>query len=205
MPTSFTSTGTPADSGAPYTAFTELEAVNVMLEVIGEAPVTVISSAVPESVIAQNLLNRTSREVQSPGFSFNTDTDYTIALDVDNKVPIPENVLHVDGYYTTNDYVQRGAFLYDRYTRLYTFTTAPKLKVVWFLPFTDLPSHARELITIIAARRFQKRMLGSNSIDKFTEEDESRSRALFMTVEMDSEDNNMLQGPNQWRIGLNRR
>ena len=184
---------------------TELAAVNIMLEVVGEQPVSAISSSVPESEVAQSILHATSREIQGAGLSFNTDKKYLMSLDDDDKCPVATNILHIDGTYRSDQYVQRGLFLYDRYNQSLTFDSAPYCDVVWFLPWTDLPSYARELITIVAARRYQKRVLGSDTLDGFTQEDEARARALFVRMELDTEDNNILQGPAQSRIWLNRR
>lgn len=184
---------------------TELDAVNIILEVSGDQPVNAIDPSVPDSEIAQLILHNASRELQIAGWSFNKDIEFEMALDGNSKVPIADNILDIDGFYRTDRFVQRGAFLYDVSNQTFVFTSAPSCNVVWFQPFDELPAHARNLITIIAARRYQKRTVGSELLDGFTAEDELRARALFTTKEMDTEDNNMLQGPSQHRIWRNRR
>lgn len=183
---------------------TELDAVNVMLELMGESPADAISEDMPETEIAQSILHRTSREVQSEGWSFNKDEKYTWTRENDDTVLLTNDVLYVDGYYPWQDYVQRGTALYDRYNQSYTFDTDPVLNVVWFMDFTDLPSYAREYITIMAARRFLKRVLGSEGLDNLSQEDEARARTLFISREMATSDANLLNGPDQWRMRLNR-
>ena len=55
-------------------SMTELEAVNILLTTIGEAPVnTLTGNQVTDVSIANQVLNEVSREVQSQGWHFNTE------------------------------------------------------------------------------------------------------------------------------------
>ena len=55
------------------TPTTELEAVNIMLSVIGEAPVNTITGTNSVDVsVAKNVLDETSMSVQGMGWNFNT-------------------------------------------------------------------------------------------------------------------------------------
>ena len=60
---------------------TELEAVNIMLSSIGEAPVNSLSSGLVDAELAQTTLHNVSREVQAAGWSFNTEYNRSYALD----------------------------------------------------------------------------------------------------------------------------
>ena len=71
-----------------YAPISELEAVNLMLEVIGEQPVNSIESGVSLANQAQRLLHETSREVQTIGLNCNTESEYQLSLDGDSKVPV---------------------------------------------------------------------------------------------------------------------
>ena len=56
------------------TSMTELEAVNVLLTTIGEAPVnTLTGNQVTDVTIANQVLTEVSREVQAQGWHFNTE------------------------------------------------------------------------------------------------------------------------------------
>jgi hypothetical protein len=61
---------------------TELEAVNLMLAAIGEAPVEALDSAAADIEMALNLLGENTREVQSWGWRFNTEFELAIAPEV---------------------------------------------------------------------------------------------------------------------------
>ena len=75
------------------TPTTELQAVNTMLSVIGEAPVNSITGTTTVDVsVAKNILDETSMSIQSQGWNFNTNYEYkSLSLDSDNKIPLPSN------------------------------------------------------------------------------------------------------------------
>ena len=79
------------------TATTELEAVNIMLAAIGEAPINSLTGTVPVDVrLAQSTLNEVNKEVQSEGWSFNTEINVELTRDGDDQVALASNVLRVD-------------------------------------------------------------------------------------------------------------
>jgi hypothetical protein len=66
------------------TVTSKLEAVNVMLTSIGESPVNTITSSTTTDVsIAIQILDNVSREVQSVGWHFNSDTNYKLTKNTD--------------------------------------------------------------------------------------------------------------------------
>ena len=62
------------------TPTTELEAVNIMLSTIGEAPVNNLDSGLVDAETAETILKNVSRDVQSHGWNFNSEPDYTLRL-----------------------------------------------------------------------------------------------------------------------------
>jgi len=178
-----------------YAPTTELEAVNVMLSVIGEAPVSSLNlSGFSDVAIAQSILLETSREVQSEQWSCNTEENYELVPNTDGHITIPSNVLKLD---TSWDYeykykiVQRGPRAYDKIKHTYVFTEPVKFDITWFLPFTDLTETLRRYITVAAARKFQKRFYGSDTIDGFTQEDEFKAKANALSSDGYEADYNM--------------
>jgi len=70
----------------------ELQAINTILSIIGEAPVSSITTNIGSDVsIAKQILDESSVSVQSKGWNFNTEESYSLALDSNNKVPVPSN------------------------------------------------------------------------------------------------------------------
>jgi len=176
----------------PLTPTTELEAVNVMLTSIGEQPVNTLDTpGISVVSIARAILHQTSRQVQERGLRCNTETDFPLPVDEHGNVRVPANTLKVDPTDPTKDYVLRGDRLYDRRNRTYTFTEPVRVDLVLFLPFEQLPQAAREYITIRAARIFQTRVLGSETLHAFTLEDERQAFHSLIAAEVETGDYNV--------------
>ncbi len=181
-----------------YAPTTELEAVNVMLGVIGEAPVSSLDiSGFSDVAIASQILHETSREIQSEQWECNTEYEYEFTPDNDGYIAVPSNLLRAD-LSTNNTYrnvepVIRGSRFYDKYNHTYIFSDSLDFDVVWFLPFTDLPETLRRYITVAAARKFQKRFYNSETIDGFTKEDEFIARSNALSDDTSVADYNMTQ------------
>jgi hypothetical protein len=164
---------------------TELEAVNVMLGTIGEQPVNSLDiSTISEVSIASGMLYEVSREVQTRGWSFNEETEYPLALS-GGEIPLPINCLKVVVTGESDWIIRRGSRLYNRTEHTYTFTAGVDSTIVFFLPFTELPQAMRNYITLRTARKFQVRILGSDSIEKFTEVDENQAWLTLCAEEVD--------------------
>ncbi|WVK03106.1 hypothetical protein AB8807_16220 [Xanthomonas campestris pv. olitorii] len=162
---------------------TELEAVNEMLAVIGEQPVSALEAVGNTDVaIAIRTLRGVSREVQTAAWWFNTDESYTFVLNADNRVPLPNLILSIRPLGRGSARItHRNGFLYDltNATEVFAADAAPSARVVWFMDFELLPETVRRYIAIRAARIFQKNVLGSESLNGFTEDHEGAALALL--------------------------
>ena len=179
-------------------ATTELESINIMLAAIGEAPVNSLTGTLPVDVkLAQSTLNETSKEVQSEGWSFNTEIDVTLTRDGSNNVNLSTDVLRVDPnihQHTSIDAIQRGLKLYDRLNNKYEFTEDLICTVVYFRSFAEIPEPARYYITIKAARVFVDRLVSDDGLRTYTQQDEVRARAILMETDLSNADHNLLRG-----------
>ncbi|QBE66838.1 phage tail protein [Pseudoduganella lutea] len=186
------------------TPTSELDAVNLMLQVIGESPISSLSGPpVVDAVIAQQVLAETLREVQSQGWHFNTEKEYPLVPSFEtNEISVPLNTLRVDtiGPDQGIDVVHRGTRLYDRKKHTYEFSRTLKVDLVVLLPFEELPQAARHYITVKAARKFQARAVGSDTLYQFTQADEVEARRIFKKAEGATADHNFLTGTTVTRI-----
>jgi len=183
---------------------TELEAINTILSTIGEAPLNTLTGSLPvDGTIAKNVLSEVAREVQSQGWHFNTHINVTLARDTDNKVPIATNVVRVEldprkyskGQY---DIVQRDSFLYNLAENKDTFDiNFEKVKIVYLLPFNEIPEQAKRYITIRSARIFHDRTLGANTLHKFSVEDEAKALTILKQAESLTGDYSIFDTPEQ--------
>jgi hypothetical protein len=193
--------------GLSLVLLSELDAVNAMLELVGETPVSSLpATGVTEAYIARTILHRTSREVQSDGLDFNTDRRYQMTRDVSNEIEIAANVLNVDAFYHNEKYVARydtsdsTMKLYDQLNFTFTLTLDPLVDITWFYAWEGLPPHVRDLVYVVAGRKFQARFQSSETIHGLTAEDEVRARAEFLSHELRSKDESILTSPGAWRV-----
>lgn len=186
------------------TPTSELDAVNTILGVIGEAPVNSLEIAGLASVdVARQMLHDVSREIQSQDWEFNSENDYQLPLTLEGFILTPPNILKID---LINDFVgrylpvQRGDRMYDRKNHTYVFPEPLKFDVVFFLAFSELPEQLRRYVTIRAARVFQRRFLASDTINAFTEEEEQRARAEALAADASTADYNMAENYDVFRV-----
>ena len=179
-------------------ATTELEAINIMLAAIGEAPVNSLIGTLPVDVkLAQSTLTEFNKEIQSEGWSFNTEIDVTLTRDGSNHVALSTDVLRVDPnihQHPTIDAIQRGLKLYDRLNNKYEFDEDLICTLVYFRTFNEIPDPARRYITIKAARVFVDRLVSDDGLRSYTEQDEIRARAILMETDLANGDHNLLRG-----------
>ena len=179
-------------------ATTELECINIMLAAIGEAPVNSLTGTVPVDVrLAQSTLTEVNKQVQSEGWSFNTEIDVTLTRNASNNIVLGTDVLRVDAQthdHPSIDPIQRGLKLYDRKNNTFIFDEDLKCTVVYFRSFDELPEQARSYMTIKAARIFVDRFVSDQSLRTYTQEDEIRARSVLMETDLSNADHNMLIG-----------
>ena len=191
------------------TPTTELQAVNTMLSVIGEAPVNSITGTTTVDVsVAKNILDETSMSVQSQGWNFNTNYEYkSLSLDSNNKIPLPSNCVKVDANKSIRhlNITIRNGFLYDMEKDTDVFTSVPKsVDIVLVQQFEHLPEYARRYITVKAARRFAARFIGDSQLTQLTAQDENEALVNFTQSEAQEADTNILNGDSNTFSIINR-
>lgn len=184
---------------------TFLEAVNICLATIGEAPVSVLSDSgineTTDSAHAQRTLSEVSQSVQSEGWSWNTDRSYVVMPNADNTFSLPDTTLiaHLSPTdYSDNRFAVRGLRIWD--TSNHTFTITDQTdgivvdRLVSFLEWEWMPHSAQHYVSIRSARVMADRYVNSNAIYAYTANDEDAARATMLRQETESGRYNMLWG-----------
>jgi len=180
-------------------SMTVLEAVNVLLTTIGEAPVnTLTGNQVTDVTIANQVLTEVSREVQAQGWHFNTEDKVVLSRNEFNFIVIPADVARID----TPDYntVIRGDKLFNLDTRSYEFTATVEASIVYYQDFLELPDVVKKYITTRAARIFSDRMLNSETIHRMVSRDEQKALIDLKDFEGDTADFNMMDSYSVSRV-----
>lgn len=174
----------------------ELEAVNTILELSGESPVQSLAlSGLLVLDRAKAKLDETVRLVLAPGWTFNTNTDVTLARNISNEIPVATSWLKVDPNPEFMSYKVsvRGNKLWNGKTNAWTFDRDLKGTVVDLLAWDSLPQAARHYIMVSAARAYQRSGFGSSEINGFTQEDEQKALLALNEFEADTGNFNMLR------------
>ena len=174
----------------------ELDAVNSVLANIGQSPVNDLTENSVDIGLAVRHLSSVSRELQMRGWSFNTDSEYVLSPNPDNKIDITDDMLAVDldkVNYPEFDVVIRGSFLYNRYNRSYTFTADLKADITWLLAWQDLPPHAQNYIVVTSGIRLADDTEAGAASHKFGQEDQLHAWNAFKSQEIDTNDANLVR------------
>lgn len=185
---------------------TELDAINRMLAVIGEAPIDSLSSIqineITDSALARRTLAEVNRDVQSEGWSWNTDESVEIGATAQDEFVLPSDTLQAQfspAQYSDCQYVQRGLKIWDRQKQTYAFAddVGGQLyisQLIRQLDWDQLPHQAQEYISIRAARIYSDRFTNSTVIFSYTSGDETYARGMLIRSEQNNLNNNLLWG-----------
>ena len=179
------------------TLTTELEAINKVLQMTGEAPVNSLVGQVGIAKQAQDSLNAAMREVQSEGWTFNTDYEKTLPRNTSNEIEVSGTTtrVYVDPYlYPEYDVIIRNGKLYDRKTHSFTFTEDLKVDITTILDWLELPEYARRYIMVRAGRQLQEAVVGSEDYAKINLTAELEARSHFLEEETTRDEHSMLRG-----------
>ena len=179
----------------PLTVATDqLTAVNKILSMIGQAPVsqaTLDSDPQPPDVAAiVSLIDEFDLAVQEQGWGWNEETA-TLAPESDSTILVPEDTINVhrdkEKEVNTNPMV-RGSILFDRKNRTTLFSNPVKVILVKRLTFTDLPEAVRKYIIIRAGRAFVSSFDNSEIIWQYSKDQENEARDRLTEDTIDSND-----------------
>ena len=151
----------------------------------------------PDVAIAYNTLTEVSREVQSEGWSFNRERNYT-QLQPDattKKIKIPNNAIQVD---LSQDYhinlgrnaVNRGGYLYDTigHTDVWDTNETIYLDMVWEWQYEYIPQPIQAYIVARAAAVFCSRTIGDPNQYQMLQQKEAYARAMALEYECNQND-----------------
>lgn len=176
---------------------TKLDAVNSILAVIGEMPVTTLEGTLnADAVLASRMLDDVVRDVLVEGWYFNTDHNMELTPDVNGNVELADTVINVDvdpRYSIDVDVVQRGKKLYDKKNHTYTFTKPLKgVSMTYHIDFDELPASAKQYALGLAKVKYQSNVLGDATLHQMLLQDLQKVRTAFVAEDIRQSDRNLL-------------
>jgi ribosomal protein L21E len=196
---------------------TLLEAVNVCLAVIGEAPInTLENEQVGEAAQAERTLLEYHKEGQTRGWGWNRERGVKFYPDpTTREVLIPPSVVkwapsRLDW---NNRFQARGGRVYDNEGRSYAipaYVASIEADIVSLLPWNDCPEVFNRWATIRAARVFSNRAVGNTTTYQLTQAEEDQAWADLLRIDTEQSQPNAVTGDEAWVtfrpvMGLGRR
>lgn len=178
---------------------TALDAVNMLLDAIGEDRVNSLDTGYTEASQALKVLNNTSRSMQTKGWWFNRDLNLTLHPDKNGEVPLPLNILSVS-FPPNSKYVQRGLKVYDRTDHTFIIKADLKCDIMVLIDFEDLPASAQEYVVTHATKKFQTQVLGSQTLSAFEQADEQNAWVILLEDEALNSQYNVFNNPDIQRM-----
>lgn len=196
--------------------WTKLQAVNRILDSIGEDPVNDLDSGLPEAEKAETFLDDSSRRIQLMGWHCNTREDIVLTLDANDLFLLPDSTLKVDTVNprgarktsaspTPSSYVNASMrrssddtkwVLYDVDNDSETWTNAGlttlTVDIVQLIEFANLTPALQMYVFTDAAHRFQKSIMGSQVLASYTTEDLQKAEVSAVNEDMENEDDNII-------------
>ena len=182
---------------------TLLEAVNICLATIGEAPVNSLETQqVGEAADAERALLEFHKEGQTQGWGWNRETDVPFHRDPDTgELTVPANIVQwAPNRVEWNGRFQlRGARVYDLQVRSYAITEATiYANVVTLLSWEESPEVYNRWATIRAARVFGNRAVGNTTTYQLTQADQDEAWANLLRIDTAQSQPNALTGGDSW-------
>ena len=178
---------------------TKLDAVNIILNVIGETPVSSLTSGLPDAEAAETKLDSTIMEVLAKGWQQNTESDIYMSRNYDGEIIVPRQYLRVDTTGIDKDInitvrKQNGKRkLFDLRNYTFKFTKDLLVEVLIEIEFEALNFELQNYIAFRSARKFQETAMGSATLDSFAGRQEQEAYAALLDGEAETEDTNILR------------
>ncbi len=166
----------------------KLEAINTMLSCIGQSPINTLEGTKNSFTNeAETLLDSETQRVQLQQWDFNSEEYYPLQPDIDGYIKIPENITRVKiPQIYKNQYIIRNNKIYDKIHHTFIITQPLLVNVLFSLKYEECPTVVQNYIKMSAAYKFTKRVLGSQAVCLYTQEDLQEARIAMEEVELDT-------------------
>ena len=187
---------------------TELSAVNSILGSIGQSPITSLTPsggvdplANPEISFVKNLLDEANKDIQTCGWTFNSEYRVLKSPDTNGNYLIPANAILYDisdgQIDRSTNVVRKHGKLFDTINQTYVFTSDYYFDIVSLLPFDDVPPAIQRYIIARASVRAATQLVSNADLVKLLATQEEMTKANALEYETQQGDHNFMGFPNQ--------
>lgn len=165
---------------------TEIEALNMLLRLVGASPVNDLESKQPDVPNAKATLNRLRKQLQQRGWWFNMDYGVQLVRDVTGFIEVPTSYLSIIPP-AQSYFVERGNRLYNLETNSYIFTEDVQVdRAVRELQWDEQPSIMQTYVAYAAGAQFIRDEL--EDAVKQRDLEKSAAQALIAVQKQDLEE-----------------
>ena len=184
---------------------TELEAINQLLSVTGDAPVSSINSTYEQAIIARRILREISTEKQAKGYWFNELDEQLLLQDTEGLVNLPSETIRCDIPRDSGALVQRGLRIFNKVLNTYTLNADVYVNLVIDLEWSLLPQSYRQVVIAHASLRYNAEYFGSPELHNSILGDIQSKELLLQKEDIDNRDLNMLDSTRASNIAFKNR
>tara|TARA_R110002153_G_scaffold232478_1_gene385784 strand:- start:198 stop:767 length:570 start_codon:yes stop_codon:yes gene_type:complete len=184
---------------------TELEAINQILSVTGDSPISSINSTYEQAVVARRILLEISKEKQAKGYWFNEVDEFLILKDSDGEINLPSETIRCDVPRDSGDLVQRGLKLFNKKLNTYNIGCDVSVNLVSELSWALLPQSFRQIVVAYASLRYNTEYFGSPELNMNIQNDILAKNLLLQKEDIDNRDLNMLKSVRSSNIAFRNR
>lgn len=171
---------------------TELEAINQIIESVGETPLQSLGSGHPLEDSAARILEQTSRREQTRGWWFNT-SRLILEPAIDGRISVPAQALTVDPLQSRYRYVYRGGFLWNLDAATDVIGHSVEVEMVELVAFVSLPETAAQYFAALATLRFAKAYDADGQKLQTIKDEAALAKVPFHADEIRNADVNLFQ------------
>lgn len=183
----------------------KIDAVNAIISVAGDAPVTALGSDYEQANIAERILDKLSREVQASSWWFNEVNNLEIAPSVIDEIDLPSNTISVEALDDFGHVVQRGLRLFDRSANSYKFDGSLCVNLIEFLEWDETPQTFRQYVVNKSKEEYNNEYFGSQEVARTVERQMQEAFILLRKEDLRSKDINILNNTRSFNIAFRNR
>lgn len=152
----------------------ELEALNMLLRLIGSPPVNDVTTNHPDAANARATLNRQRNQLQKRGWWYNLDYNLIYQPDIDGRIRIADEITTI--IMEDKSLIKRGKFLYDKQTQTYNIgVSVCAYRTVRVLDWDDMPDVMQDYVAYKAGVQFVRDELEDAGKERSVEIDAQRA------------------------------
>ena len=182
-----------------------LDAVNEMLEILGEGPVTALDTgATSLAGRAEDTLDRENKRIQSLGWAQNTLQEQTYTPDGSSEIDFGSSILRIkpvkETAFWSGRVVIRGTKLHDLEDDVTTFDQDMTFDVVEQITLDEMTEYLRAYIIASAAVAFQRRTKRGDKDDAYARDNMIRAKTQAHREDQQLRNLNQLNTPDARRV-----